>query len=144
MRMSYVKYNKDILEELLTDSHVHGYIRQRELDDLLDVIDNHFFNDTSIYDYSINLEHDKKEHQKNKKRSRQTKRKTTHYLTEDTFENLVRAKMDIRKHVPEQYRSQISKTKIVNQALRMILQEFQLNGEKSKIMQTILQSLGAK
>ena len=142
--MSYVKYNKDILEELLTDSHVHGYIRQRELDDLLDVIDNPFFNDTSLYDYSINLEPDKKEPQKKKKRSRQTKRKITHYLTEDTFEILVRAKMDIRKHVPEQYRSQISKTKIVNQALRMILQEFQLNGEKSKIMQTILQSLGAK
>ena len=142
--MSYVEYNKNILEELLTDSHVHGYIRQRELDDLLDVIDNPFFNDTSLYDYSINLEPDKKEPQKKKKRSRQTKRKITHYLTEDTFENLVRAKMDIRKHVPEQYRSQISKTKIVNQALRMILQEFQLNGEKSKIMQTILQSLGAK
>ena len=142
--MSYVKQNKDILEELLTDSHVHGYIRQRELDDLLDVIDNPFFNDTSLYDYSINLEPDKKEPQKKKKRSRQTKRKITHYLTEETFENLVQAKMDIRKHVPEQYRSQISKTKIVNQALRMILQEFQLNGEKSKIMQTILQSLGAK
>ena len=142
--MSYVKHNKDILEELLTDSHVHGYIRQRELDDLLDVIDNPFFNDTSLYDYSINLEPDKKEPQKKKKRSRQTKRKITHYLTEDTFENLVQAKMDIRKHVPEQYRSQISKTKIVNQALRMTLQEFQLNGEKSKIMQTILQSLGAK
>ena len=142
--MSYEKYNKDILEELLTDSHVHGYIRQRELDDLLDVIDNPFFNDTSLYDYSINLEPDKKEPQKKRKRSRQTKRKITHYLTEDTFENLVRAKMDIRKHVPEQYRSQISKTKIVNQALKMILQEFQLNGEKSKIMQTILQSLGAK
>ena len=142
--MSYVKYNKDILEDLLTDSRVHGYIRQRELDDLLDVIDNPFFNDTSLYDYSINLEPDKKEPQEKRKRSRQTKRKITHYLTEDNFEKLVRAKMDIRKHVPEQYRSQISKTKIVNQALRMILQEFQLNGEKSKIMQTILQSLGAK
>ena len=142
--MSYVEYNKDILEELLTDSHVHGYIRQRELDDLLDVIDNPFFNDTSLYDYSINLGPDKKEPQEKRKRSRQTKRKITHYLTEDTFEKLVRAKMDIRKHVPEQYRSQISKTKIVNQALRLILQEFQLNGEKSKIMQTILQSLGAK
>ena len=78
------------------------------------------------------------------KEAAKQKRKITHYLTEDTFENLVQAKMDIRKHVPEQYRSQISKTKIVNQALRMILQEFQLNGEKSKIMQTILQSLGAK
>lgn len=142
--MSYVKYNKDILEELLTDSHVHGYIRQRELDDILDVIDNPFINDTSVYDYSINLEPDRKEPQKKKKRSRQPKRKMTHYLPEDTFENLVRAKMDIRKQVPEQYRSQISKTKIVDQALRMTLREFQLNGEKSKIMQTILQSLGTK
>ena len=144
MRMAHVKYNKDILDELLTDSHVYGYIRQRELDDLLDVIHNPFFNDTSLYDYSINLEPDKKGPKKKKKRKRspQAKRKTTHYLTEDTFENLVRVKMDIRKHVPEQYRSQISKTKIVNQALTMILQEFQLKGRKSKIVQTILQSLG--
>jgi hypothetical protein len=132
------------MDELLCDSKVHGYIRQKELDDLLDVIHNPFFNDTSLYDYSINLEPDKKEPERKEKRSRESKRKTTHYLTEETFKNLGRAKMDIRKHIPEQYRSQISKTKIVNQALAMILQEFQLKGEKSKIMQTILQSLDIK
>ena len=142
--MSDVEYNKDIMDELLCDSKVHGYIRQKELDDLLDVIHNPFFNDTSLYDYSINLEPDKKEPERKEKRSRESKRKTTHYLTEETFKNLGRAKMDIRKHIPEQYRSQISKTKIVNQALAMILQEFQLKGEKSKIMQTILQSLDIK
>lgn len=75
MRMSYVKYNKDILDELLTDSHVHGYIRQRELDDLLDVIHNPFFNDTSLYDYSINLEPDKKGPKKRKREREARKRK---------------------------------------------------------------------
>ncbi|MBE9521217.1 MAG: hypothetical protein IME97_08800 [Proteobacteria bacterium] len=142
--MSDIEYNKDIMDELLSDSKVHGYIRQRELDDLLDVIHNPFLNDTSLYDYSINLEPDKKEPGRKKKNSGKTKRKTTHYLTEETFKDLGRAKMDIRKHIPEQYRSQISKTKIVNQVLAMILQEFQLKGEKSKIMQTILQSLDIK
>ena len=142
--MSDVKYNKDILDELLSNSQVHGYVRQQELDELLEVIHNPFFNDTSLYDYSINLEPDKKEPGKKKKRSRKPKRKTTHYLTENTFKDLGRAKMDIRKHVPEQYRSQISKTKIVNQALSMILQEFQLKGKNSKILQTILQNLDVK
>jgi hypothetical protein len=140
-----VEYNKDILDELLSDSQVHGYIRQKELDDLLDVIHNPFINDISLYDYSINLETGKKEPPKRKqKNNRETKRKTTHYLTEETFNDLGRAKKDIRKHVPEQYRSQISKTKIVNHALTLILQEFQLMGEKSKIMQAILQNLSAK
>jgi hypothetical protein len=136
------------MDELLSNSQVHGYIRQKELDDLLDVIHNPFLNDTSLYDYSINLEPEKekpqKEHKRSSKIKEKTKRKTTHYLTEETFKDLSRAKMDIRKYVPEQYRSQISKTKIVNQALTMILQELQLKGEKSKIMQTIMQNLSAK
>jgi len=142
--MSDVKYNKDVLDELLSNSQVHGYVRQQELDELLEMIHNPFFNDTSLYDYSINLEPDKKEPEKKKKRSRKSKRKTTYYLTENTFKDLGQAKMDIRKNVPEQYRSQISKTKIVNHALSMILQELQLKGKKSKIMQTILQNLEAK
>ena len=142
--MSGVEYKNDIMDELLSDSQIHGYIRQKELDDLLDVIHSPFLNDTAIYDYSIKLEPQKKELLKKRRKSRQTKRKTTHYLTKDTFDDLDRAKMDIRKHLPEPYRSQISKTKIVNQALEMILQEFQLNGEKSNLMQTILQSLGTK
>ena len=142
--MSGVEYKNDIMDELLSDSQIHGYIRQKELDDLLDVIHSPFLNDTAIYDYSIKLEPRKKELLKKRRKSRQTKRKTTHYLTKDTFDDLDRAKMDIRKHLPEPYRSQISKTKIVNQALEMILQEFQLNGEKSNLMQTILQSLGTK
>ena len=142
--MSNAKYNKNILDELLSSSQVHGYVRQQELDELLEVIHNPFFNDTALYDYSINLEPNKKEPEKKKKRSKKTKRKTTHYLTENTFKDLGRAKMDIRKHVPEQYRSQISKTKIVNQALSMMLQEFQLKGKKSKILQTILQNLDVK
>ena len=137
--MSNEKYNKGMLDELLSNSQVHGYVRQQELDKLLAVIHNPFFNDTALYDYSINLEPEKK-----KKRSRKLKRKTTHYLTENTFKDLVRAKKDIRKHVPEQYRSQISKTKIVNQALSMILEDFQLKGKNSKIMQTILQNLDVK
>ena len=138
--MSNEKYNKGMLDELLSNSQVHGYVRQQELDELLAVIHNPFFNNTALYDYSINLEPDKKEPEKKKKRSR----KTTHYLTENTFKDLGRAKMDIRKHVPEQYRSQISKTKIVNQALSMMLQEFQLKGKNSKILQTILQNLDVK
>jgi hypothetical protein len=142
--MSDAKYKKNVLDELLSNSQVHGYVRQQELDELLEVIHNPFFNDTSLYDYSINLVPEKKDPEKKKKRSRKTKRKITHYLTENTFKELGRAKMDIRKHVPEQYRSQISKTKIINQALSMILQEFQLKGKKSKIMQTILQNLDVK
>ena len=142
--MSDAKYNKNILNELLVNSQVHGYIRQQELDELLEVIHNPFFNNTSLYDYSINLEPDKKEPEKKKQRSRKTKKKSTYYLTENTYKDLVRAEMDIRKHVPEQYRSQISKTKIVNQALSMILMDFQLKGKNSKIMQTILQNFDVR
>jgi hypothetical protein len=143
--MADAEYKKDILHKLLSDSQVHGYIRQKELDDLLDVIHNPYNIDTSLYDYSINLQVEKHDPQKKKqKNKRKSKRKTTHYLTEETFKNLNRTIKDIRKIVPEKYRSQISKTKIVNHSLNMILEEFQLMGEKSKIMQTVLQNLSIK
>ena len=65
--MSDVKYNINVLDELLSNSQVHGYVRQQELDELLEVIHNPFFNDTSLYDYSINLEPDKRNLEKRKK-----------------------------------------------------------------------------
>ena len=130
--------NKDILNELLGNSQVHGYIRQKELDDLLEVIHNPFINDTSLYDYNINLEPDKKEPEKKNKRNRKTKRKTTYYLSNEVFESLDRIKKEMQSIVPENMRSSVSKTQIVNQALTLILKEFDKKGKNSSLVRNII------
>jgi hypothetical protein len=141
--MSDAKQRKDIMDELLSDSKAHGYIRQKELDELLDLMQNPFLPSPSLYEYSIELEPVIKK-TRVKEKSSKTKRKTTHYLTEENFKDLGLAKNVIRNRVPEQYRSRISKTRIVNQALEMILHEFELQGVNSKLMQIILQNIGSK
>jgi len=74
---------------------------------------------------------------KAKKKRRSKKRKTTYYLTEQVFENLGDAKEIIRKMLPDIQKSKISKTRIVDSALKMILKEFETSGSKSALVKQI-------
>ena len=74
---------------------------------------------------------------KAKKKRRPRKRKTTYYLTEQVFENLGDAKEIIRKMLPDIQKSKISKTRIVDSALKMILKEFETSGSKSALVKQI-------
>ena len=75
------------------------------------------------------------------KTTRETKTKTTHYLSQEISEDLDRALIAIRTLVPENLRSRVSKSCIVNQALAMSLQEFASKGKDSRLLYSILQEL---
>jgi len=72
-----------------------------------------------------------------KREKRPKKRKTTYYLTEQVFENLGDAKEIIRNMFPDIQKSKISKTRIVDSALKMILKEFETKGSKSALVKQI-------
>ncbi len=72
-----------------------------------------------------------------KREKRPKKRKTTYYLTEEIFENLGDAKEIMRKMLPDIQKSKISKTRIVNSALKMILREFETKGGDSALVKQI-------
>lgn len=74
---------------------------------------------------------------KARKKKKSKKRKTTYYLAEEVFENLGDAKEIIRKMLPDIQKSKISKTRIVNSALKMILKEFETKGGDSALVKQI-------
>lgn len=68
------------------------------------------------------------------------KKKTTHYLSEEIFADLDEAKEKINTLMQEQQKTRVSKSRIVNQALKMILKDFAEKGEKSTLIQEILKN----
>lgn len=66
------------------------------------------------------------------------KKKTTHYLSEDIFETLGETREKLVEMLSELPTMRISKSRIVNQALEMILKEFHEKGEDSRLVKKIL------
>lgn len=73
-----------------------------------------------------------------------SKKKSTHYLSEEIFEDLDTARNKINDLVQQRLKSRISKSRIVDQALRMILKDFEEKGEKSHLIKEILRDLQQK
>ncbi|UCD65846.1 MAG: hypothetical protein JSW69_07510 [Deltaproteobacteria bacterium] len=127
---------RDVLTDLLLGKSSEGIISKKELNALNKLIEG---------------QPAKKAPAKNKtkpvktrkiavsKRPQKVKKKTTHYLSQEISENLDKVQMDIRSRLPENLQSGISKSHIVNQALAIILQEFEAKGKNSRLMQTIVQ-----
>lgn len=67
-----------------------------------------------------------------------SKKKSTHYLSEEIFADLDDARDKINELVHQRLKSRVSKSRIVDQALRMILKEFEEKGEKSHLIKEIL------
>ena len=78
---------------------------------------------------------------KDKKAGKESKIKTTHYLSEEIFDDLDDAKVKINNLIQNQLRSHVSKSKIVDHALKMILKDFDEKGEDSPIIQEILKDI---
>lgn len=66
-------------------------------------------------------------------------KQTTYYLSEEVFENLESATNEIRTIVPENLRTRVSQSQIVNQALLLILKEYEPRGENSMLVRSIIQ-----
>lgn len=73
-----------------------------------------------------------------------SKKKSTHYLSEEIFADLDEARDKINKLVHPRLKAHVSKSRIVDQALRMILKDFDEKGEKSPLIKEILKSTRRK
>lgn len=73
-----------------------------------------------------------------------TKKKTTHYLSQETCGELESARERINLLVRRRLSGRVSKSKIVDQAIKMILREFDEQGENSPLIQEILRDTPRK
>ena len=125
---------RDVLFELLTDKPTEGVISKKELNALKKLI-----GDIP----QIKLTHGKQPEKTKKitarKKKKETKKKTTYYISKEVFENLDSVQKEIQSIVPENLRSKVSKSQIVNQALTLILKEFEARGENSRLVRNIIQ-----
>ena len=78
------------------------------------------------------------------KASEDNKKKTTHYLSGEIFADLDEARDKINELMHQRAESKVSKSRIVDQALRMILKEFEEKGEKSRLIKEITKGLHQK
>ncbi len=125
MNMANKKAGKDILADILTGDHDHHLPGLDEL--------------TQLIRHNSKPQPAKKK-KPSKKASRQQhgiKRKSTHYLSEGVFEDLGDARDTLKDMLPEEVRSQISKSGIVDTALKMILQELAAKGKDSVLFKQL-------
>ena len=129
---------RDILHELLIGASREGIISKKELNAL-----NKLINGLS-YGWSPAKADMRAAGTKMvspvKSKVQDRKKKTTHYLSQDVSEKLEKASLAIRSQVPEDLQPLISKSFIVDQALAIILQEFETKGNKSRLMGFITQN----
>jgi len=128
---------RNILTDLLLGKSTEGIVSKKELNALNRLIEGP---PSSTAPVKINNRPKRtKEVSTAGKKNQNTKRKKTHYLSQEISENLDRAQMTIRSLVPEDLRSRISKSHIVNQSLAVVLQEFEAKGKNSRLIRTIMQ-----
>lgn len=125
--------NKDILADILNARH-DGKIRG--LDELTALI--HAVPETDARSGKGGLFSKPTVKRKARSRKKKLKHKTTHYLTEDVFSELGEAKETIKNFLPEGRKSKATKSGIVESAVKVLLEEFELKGEKSYLVQELL------
>jgi len=140
---------RDVLSELLEGKSTEGIIGQKEINAVKKLVEGPPSNKTSVKKNNqppktkkFTVAGPKIKMTKNvtaaDQKTRQTKKKKTHYLSHEISEDLDKTQMTIRSLVPEKLRYRISKSLIVNKALAMILLEFKAEGKNSRLMHTIM------
>jgi len=66
------------------------------------------------------------------------KKKTSHYLTQNVFDELSKAKVNIRELLPSAPKSKVTKSNIVDIAVRAILEEYKAKGLESALIKKVL------
>ena len=132
------QHKRNLLSELLVGASTEGIVSKKELNAL-----NKFIQETSLKRVPGKkniLSLKRKKVSAAQKRTPKPKRKATYYLSEKNFADLDLTRMTIRSLVPEHFRSRVSKSYIVNQAIVMILHEFSEKGKKSLLVRNIMQN----
>ncbi len=75
------------------------------------------------------------------RRQKARKKKTTHYLSKERYEDLGDAQSKINRFMQRHLKSRVSRSRIVDQALKMILKDFEEKGEKSPLLQEIIKDV---
>ena len=118
---------------MLADKNSEGFISKKELNSL-----NKLIGETS----RLNSKHSKRSSKtklaKVRKNHRATKKKTTHYLSKEVSDSLDSARNEIRTLVPDNFRSNITRSQIVDQALILILKDYKEKGKNSKLVRSIM------
>ena len=70
--------------------------------------------------------------------SNKPKKKTSHYLTGRVFDELDEAKINLRELLPTVPKSDLTKSNIVNIAVKAILDEYKEKGSKSALIKKLL------
>ncbi len=117
---------RDILEELLRGRTENSSTNVAELDKLI---------------HRESTEAKQPAKRKKSKPKRTGKRKTTHYLNQEVIDDLDEAKSKLNALLQKQLDSRVSKSAIVNHALKLILKDFEEKGEKSPFIQEILKDI---
>lgn len=78
------------------------------------------------------------------RKSRQPKRRTTHYLSEDVYAELGFVKDKIAELFLDDHRHKISRSDVVNQALRIVLEEFDAKGLESPLVGKVIRAVKRK
>jgi len=130
---------RDILSEVLLDKSPEGIISKKELNAVNRMVEGSSLNCTPVK--TKNKRAKAKINAIAPKKSSERKKKATHYLSQEISGNLDTTQITIRSYVPENLRSRVSKSHIVNQALAMTMQEFESKGKNSRLMRAILQTL---
>lgn len=73
------------------------------------------------------------------KKKKKPKRKSTHYLNEEVFANLGEAKIVIKELLPEGLKTKVTKSRIVENAIKVLLDEFEKKGDKSYLVKQLLE-----
>lgn len=144
--MTEKKMRQDILEELLRGSQFDNI---PGLEGLNDLVRRCAYPD-GLSDGNKKLKavqlHAKKITKKIKAGSGQSKthRKTTHYLSSTIFETLDLTTERIKDLVSESFEGRISKSRIVNHALQLILNDFNKRGVDSALVKQLLEKKKSK
>ncbi|MEW6595419.1 MAG: hypothetical protein AB1413_11175 [Thermodesulfobacteriota bacterium] len=73
--------------------------------------------------------------------SRLAKVKTTYYLGEEVYENLEDARQAIADMLPEETRHRVTRSLLVELAIRLVLRDFEKKGRESAICQWLFRGL---
>jgi len=127
MDMTNKKPTRDILKEVLTKEHDSDV---NDLDELAKLILSH-----TMRQHPQEIERLKEIKSRQQKG---VKKKTTYYLSEDVFEDLSSARNTIENLLPDNISKNISKSGIVDTALKLILKEWSEKGINSDFFKEIL------
>ncbi len=125
-----MSYGRDVLAELLSDPETE---HQREQAELIRLIYR-----SGSKEVGIERAHLPGSIQDSKDPEGNRKKKVTYYLSEKVLVELCEAKARIKVLVPSKLNTKVSMSRIVDSAVGAILNEFNLSGYKSDLMQQFL------